>query len=70
VARWPLSLLENEQVRRQPDHIVEVVRHGSMNVERSTKRIDFVLKMAAHRAIDGGERLVQKQDGRLRQRTG
>ena len=53
-------------MRRQPQHIVEVVRHeDERDVERASQRVDLILQPAADDAIDGGERFVEQQDRRF-----
>ena len=60
------AALEQQDVRGQPHHVVEVVGdEDHRQVERPAQRVDFVLKAPPHLAIDGGKRFVEKQDGRL-----
>ena len=60
------ALLEQQQVRRQAHHIVEVVRHqDERNVERPAQLIDLVLQAPAHAAVDRGKRFVKEQDRRI-----
>ena len=66
------ALVQDQQVRRKPDDVVEIMGdEDQRNVERSTQLIDLVLKVPADGSVDSRERLVQEQDRRLaRQRTG
>ncbi len=57
------ALLEQQQMRRQTHHIVEVVRHqDDRNVEHAAQLIDLVLQAPAHAAVHRGKRFVEEQD--------
>ena len=59
-------MLQNQQVRREPHDVLEIVRdENQRNVERPAQLVDLVLQSSPHRAIDCGERFVEQQDGRL-----
>ena len=59
-------MLENQQVRREPHDVLEIVRdENQRNVERSPQLVDLVLQSSPHRTIDGGKRFVEQQDRRL-----
>ena len=59
-------MIENHQVRRQPDDVVEVVRdEDQRNVERSSQLVDLILQPPSHRTIDGGKRFVEQEHRRL-----
>ena len=65
-ARDAAALLQHQHVRGEPHDILEIVRdEDQRHVERPAQRVDLVLETPAHRAIDGGKRLVEQQHGRL-----
>ena len=70
-ARDGPALLEHQHVRRQPHHVVEVVRdEDQRDVERPAQLVDLILQTPPHGAIDGGKRFVEQQHRRLaRQRS-
>ena len=60
------TVLENQQMRREPHDVLEIVRdENQRNVERSAQLINLILQSSPHRAIHGGKRFVEEQDRRL-----
>ena len=61
-----VASLEQQHVRRQPHHVVEVVGdENHRQIERPAQRVDVVLEAAAHLAIDRGERFIHQQHRRF-----
>ena len=59
-------MLENQQVRRKPHDVLEIVRdENQRNVERSPQLVNLILQSSPHRAIHGGKRFVEEQHRRL-----
>lgn len=60
------ATIEQQQVCRQAHDVLEVVRDEHERCAGlALQHVDFVLQSTPHAAVDGGERLVEQQHGRV-----